>query len=334
MTHNQVHYPKSRLVLIALFVATFTAVFMLGIYLRLNSIYAQAENVSVSTPSEGVTIHQYESPKMDSVNLYWLETDEGIVLVDTGRFLSQARYALKEIRTSTDKPILGILVTHPHTDHYAGLPVFVQAAGDDVPIYASQITYDDIKTDRQGFIKLRNELHGNDFPNHNEIPLPNRIVKDGEEIRLGGLTFRVIELPKNETLVTTLYHLPKQSVLFAGDIVTNKSIPFLADGNSGNWIAQLEMLLARYPDQTVYSGHGKPGLAKDLIREESEYIETLRSLVGEALKGDASVTPQEKADIVAEMEKRHPDYQTSLLVPNLLERGIDGIAKELTQEST
>jgi glyoxylase-like metal-dependent hydrolase (beta-lactamase superfamily II) len=278
-----------------------------------------------------VVIHRYESPKMDAVNLYWIEATQGIILVDAGRFLSQARYALEEIRSQSNKPIIGILLTHPHTDHYGGLPVFARAAVKDVPIYASEITANDIRTDGQGFIKLRKELHGNDFPDRTEIPLPNRIVKDRETFQLGGLTFRVIDLPKNETLGTTLYHLPNQRVLFTGDIVTNKSIPFLINGFSGNWLNQLSMLSQRYSDQMVYHGHGQPGVAQPLITELSGYISTLRQQVGNALKSDNEITPEEKSAIVTAMKKQYPDYETSMVVQNLQERNIDGIAKELQQ---
>jgi glyoxylase-like metal-dependent hydrolase (beta-lactamase superfamily II) len=331
---------KKALLLVTLLVATLLVGLVLGIYqtpspglgkAKLPS--ASVEFTSVPAETKAVSVHRYESPKMDPVNLYWLETKEGIILVDTGRFLSQAQYALAEIRAQTDKTILGILLTHPHTDHYGGLPVFVKAAGADVPIYASQITYDDMKTDGQGFIKVRNELHGNDFPDHDEIPLPNRIVKDGDEFQLGGLTFKVIDLPKNETIVTTLYYLPQQGALFAGDIITNKSIPFLGDGYSKNWLTQLQVLQQRYPDQMVYHGHGEPGRARPLIKAQIEYIETLRNLVAKALSTGISITSEEKEAIVAQMEKRYPDYRSSLVLPGLLENGINGIAKELKQES-
>lgn len=311
---------------VILFFVALSLTFVLNTYQLNNPTNAQAQ----TSPNRAVTIHRYESPKMDPVNLYWIETNNGIVLVDTGRFLSQARYALAEIRKSTNKPILSILITHPHTDHYGGLPVFVKAAGKDVPIYASQITYDDIRTDGQGFIAARKELHGNDFPAREEIPLPNRIVKNGEKIQVGGLTFEVIDLPKNETIVTTLYYLPQQQALFSGDIIKNKSIPFLGDGFSGNWISQLQMLQKRFSDVIIYAGHGAPDTAKNLIPEEIEYITTVRKLVKNALTSDGEVSPQEKADIVAQMEKRYPDYETSLVLPGLLEAGIDGIAKELS----
>jgi glyoxylase-like metal-dependent hydrolase (beta-lactamase superfamily II) len=187
-----------------LLVVLVTLVF--AIAFRIPPVAIQASNIDVM-------IHRYESPKMDAVNLYWIETNEGVILVDAGRFLSQALYALEEIRSYSNKPIIGILITHPHTDHYGGLPIFVKAAIKDVPIYASEITANDIRTDGQGFIKLRKELHGNDFPSRAEIPLPNRIVKDGDTFQLGSLTFQAIDLAKNETLGTTLYDLPSLYLL-------------------------------------------------------------------------------------------------------------------------
>lgn len=286
-------------------------------------------NLTLAQTQPTVTIHRYEAPPMDAVNLYWIETDEGIVLVDAGRFLSQARYALDEI-LAIDKPILGILITHPHTDHYGGLPVFKEAAIDNVPIYASEITYNDLKTDAQGFIEARNQLHGNDFPDKDAIPLPNRIVKTGDTIELGGLTFEVFDLPNNETITTTLYYLPQQNALFAGDLVVNKTIPFLGDGFSSNWLSQLRSLITEIPPETIiYHGHGEPETAEILISQQIKYIETVRSLVADALKGDRQVTPTEQEQIVSKLAKQYADYETSLVLPNLRIANIEGVAEEL-----
>lgn len=310
---------QQRPKLIALFIALITG---LSVFIGNNLVHAQNETA--------VVIHRYEAPPMDAVNLYWIETNEGIILVDAGRFLSQARYALDEILT-VDKPILGILITHPHTDHYGGLPVFAEAAIDNVPIYASQITYDDLKTDAQGFIEARNQLHGNDFPDKNTIPLPNHTVKTGDTIELGGLTFEVIDLPDNETITTTLYYLPQQNALFTGDFVVNKSIPFLGDGYSNNWLSQLRSLLNEIlPETVIYHGHGEPEQAGVLIPQQIEYIETVRDLVADALD-DGEVTTTEQEQIIFQLEKKYSDYETSLVLPDLRIANIKGIAEELQQ---
>ena len=306
---------------IALSIALVTT---LSIFISNNLVHAQ---------NESIVIHRYEAPPMDAVNLYWIETDEGIILVDAGRFLSQARYALDKI-LAVNKPILGILITHPHTDHYGGLPIFAEAAIDNVPIYASQITYEDLETDAQGFIEARNQLHGNDFPDKSTIPLPNRIVKTGDKIEIGELTFEVIDLHNNETITTTLYYLPQQNVLFAGDFVVNKTIPFLGDGFSSNWLSQLRSLRTEIsPETIIYHGHGEPDKANILIPQQIEYIENVRSLVAEALSNDSEVTPLEQGQIITQLEQQYADYKTTLLLPDLQVENIQGIAKELSQSS-
>jgi hypothetical protein len=89
------------------------------------------------------------------------------------------------------------------------------------------------------------------------------------------------------------------------------------------------MLSQRYSDRTVYHGHGEPGVAQPLIAELSEYISILRQQTVEALKSDNQITPEEKSAIAATMKKQYPDYETSMVVQNLMERNIDGIAQEI-----
>ena len=292
-------------------------------------------NITLAQNEPAVTIHRYEAPPMDAVNLYWIETEDGIVLVDAGRFLSQAKYALEEIQ-AVNKPLLGILITHHHTDHIGGLPAFVKTFPN-VPIYASQFVRNDIETDEYGFLARRKKLHGNDFPARKNIPLPDRIITDQDKIELANLTFEVVEFKNNESPVSTIYYLPDQKALFVGDFVTNERIPFLLNQHSENWIAQLQIFLERYPNLTIYSGHGRPNSTQQLVRTQIEYLEAARSLVASALANDSEVTPNEKASIVAQMKQRYPNHQTSFIgrdgIDGFVERNIDAVAEELKSKS-
>lgn len=331
---EQVKHRKIVLLTI-FFTAALVFALLLSSFHSTNLVYAQAKLAGSQRElaKARFTIHRYSAPPHDQVNSYWIETDEGVIIIEAQRFLSQARYLSEEIRATTDKPLLGIFITHHHTDHIGGLPALVEAFGPDIPIYASQFVRDDIATDGSGFLARRKALHGNDFPAPEDIPLPNQIIEDGDTISIGGLNFEVIEFQDNESPVSTLYSLPTHNALFVGDFVTNQRVPFLRNQQSMNWITQLRELGERYPDQTIYSGHGEPDASQPLISAQIEYIETVRSLVIAALSIDEVVSPEEKTNILAELEQQYPDRQITLLAPGFLERNIDAVAEELTSGS-
>jgi glyoxylase-like metal-dependent hydrolase (beta-lactamase superfamily II) len=284
--------------------------------------------------NENITIHNYyTSPPFEEIYYYAIETEEGLILIDGGRLLSQARYAIEELQ-QFDKPILAILITHPHTDHFGGLPVFIEAAGGNIPIYASQITYDSIESDNRGYIENRNRQLGQDFPDPEDIPLPNSIVEDGQELTIGGVNIVAYDFPTNESDTTTIYHLPEQQVMFVGDLVNGEKTPGLFEGNTSNWLTTLKSIQQRFPDlERVYPGHTEPDRPDELIEAQIDYIETFRNLVSQALENDEVVDDVERRNVADEIEELYPDYETSLLLPRLIEINIDGVVKELQAES-
>lgn len=283
---------------------------------------------------QDVTIHNYyTSPPFEEIYYYAIETNEGLILVDAGRLLSEARYALESLQ-ELDKPILAILITHPHTDHFGGLPVFVEAAGDDVPIYASQITFESIEDDQRGYIENRNEQLGLDFPDSDEIPLPDFIVEDGQQLNIGGINIIAYDFPTNESDTTTTYYLPEEEIMFVGDLVNGEKTPGLFEGNTSNWLNTLRSMQQRFRDlERVYPGHTEPDRPNRLIEAQIDYIETFQSLVRQALQDDEEVDEEEKRNIADEIESLYPDYETSLLLPGLIEINIDGVAEELKGEN-
>ena len=59
-------------------------------------------------------------------NCIMLVGDNGVVIIDTMESPEAAKEVLDEFRKITEKPIVGIVLTHFHADHTNGISVFVE----------------------------------------------------------------------------------------------------------------------------------------------------------------------------------------------------------------
>ena len=83
----------------------------------------------------GPVIHTYRAAETGLyVNSYLVEAESGVVVVDTGLLVSDIE-ALRARLRALNKPLLAILVTHPHPDHFNG--VFGLVQDKEVPVYAA-----------------------------------------------------------------------------------------------------------------------------------------------------------------------------------------------------
>ena len=78
----------------------------------------------------------YGAEFMGDSNFGFIETDNGIIAVDAGWFPTPTANAYALLREQTDKPIVAVIYTHLHMDHYGGIQAILpgENAGD-IPIY-------------------------------------------------------------------------------------------------------------------------------------------------------------------------------------------------------
>ena len=264
-----------------------------------------------------LAIHRYFKEGIGSVNTYWIETSNGLIVIDGQRELSSAR-AARERMNNAQKPILAVFLTHPHPDHFGGVGVF-SPEGSEIPVYGSAQTRESIREDRWELVKASQQLIGEDFPS--AVRLPTHLLSDNQAVEIGGLILEPSELGGGEAECMTVLYLPEQRVLFSADLVQHRMTAFLLEGRLDAWLAQLRGLRERYPSvETIYPGHGEPGEAEHLIQEQIDYLEVFRSLLR---RGEDVQT------VVHEMERRYPGYEPVAAIPDLLRQNAKALADQL-----
>ena len=291
-------------------------------------------------------IHNYASLPPAPVNSWIIESKNGVVVVDTQRQFSEAKNVLKVVE-NINKPILGVIFTHPHPDHINGAAALLNGTIN-VPIYSTQPTHNVLKNDTGGYFALSKQLlPRNEYSIHQV--LPNRIVNSGENITIDGITYHFEDLGIGEADDMMMIYLPSQKLMFTGDIINNHMHPFFAGAISpesrshiSEWIKQIEHLQQKYPDAKIlFPGHGPSGVPKTLLDEQLNYLNTFRSLVKQQMhlavklggeRAIANITEQGKALIKSELQKLYPGYEPVATLPNMLDYNIDALAKEINQE--
>ncbi len=307
-------------------------------------VFAQ-ENTTPSSYNKTTTntffpqIHKYTSSSPGLVNSWIIETENGVVVIDTQQLLSEAKNLLLEVN-KIDKPILGVMITHPHPDHIGGTAVLLKGTAN-VPIYSTQSVFNIMKTDTGGKIELAKKFHANDYAD--QIVLPNRIVSSGENVTIDGITYNFEDLGPGEAGDMTLIYLPSQKILFTGDVVNNRMIPFLAEGRTSDWIKQIEFVRQNYSDAKVlFPGHGESGSPETLLDLQSNYIKTFRSLIEQQIQpaievgGEkaGNITEDGKTKIKSDLQSLYPNYMPVANLPAMLDLNdlnIDAVAKEISQ---
>lgn len=253
-------------------------------------------------PTDQFVIERVEGDLM-AVNSYLVHGPDGIVVVDGQLTFSDAAKVRAAV-TASGRTLAGVLITHPHPDHYAGVALI---AGD-APILATPQVDAVIRRDDDAKSAIVGAMIGEEWPA--ERRFPDRLVDPGETVDLAGLPFRVSESGPGESHVDTLWWLDGHTV-FAGDIAYNQMHAYLADAHHVAWITALAALADQITDDvTLYLGHGEPA-GRQVLYAQRRYIETFLTAVTEYAGGDPDAR---RAAVVKRMRAAVPDERLLFLM--------------------
>jgi glyoxylase-like metal-dependent hydrolase (beta-lactamase superfamily II) len=218
-----------------------------------------------------------------NANAGFVVTDEGVVVFDALGTPPLGAALVKVIRTLTDRPIVRVIVSHYHADHFYGLQAF-KAAGAEVWAHAAAKPYLASEAPRLRLEERRRSL----APWVDEtarIVEPDVWIEGDTAFRLGGLTFDVYHVGPAHTPEDLALVVQEEGVFFAGDLMFGGRIPFVGDADSRAWLTAIDKL-ERYRPKVLVGGHGDASFdaARDLALTR-EYLTYLRQRMGEAVEG-------------------------------------------------
>jgi glyoxylase-like metal-dependent hydrolase (beta-lactamase superfamily II) len=272
------------------------------------------------------TVHTYRSGETGLfVNSYLVEGDAGVVAVDAPLLRSDGR-AFRARLEALGKQLLGVLVTHPHPDHYNTITELL--AGDDVPVIALADVEREIREKDDAKRAQWGPMFGDEWPT--SATFPNRVVGDEEVVELGDLRFTPWDFGPGESASETVWLLGAGEVAFVGDLLFNGTHVYLADGHTTAWLGALERaeeLLAGV--RTLYVGHGAPA-APVAVADQRRYLLMAREAIANAADGRPELGEDEATRVAALMERYLPGAPLGWLVGV----GATAVAAELAGETT
>jgi glyoxylase-like metal-dependent hydrolase (beta-lactamase superfamily II) len=265
------------------------------------------------------TVHRFPAKHAGAfVNAYLVETESGLVAVDALLTFSESR-AMRHALEGIGKPLLAVLLTHSHPDHYGGLTELV--GPDEVPIIAPQGVIDTIVRDDPLKEEILRPMFGDQWAA--ERTFPNTPVADGETLDFDGAAFTVTDLGPSESPHDSPWILGRdERIVFLGDQIYDHKHCFLADGFWEQWLANIEKLRARFPSDAVFHvGHGGP-VGPDAFDWQRRYIETFLDAVSSA---DWTNREHAHAAVVARMKEYLPSDELQFL----MELSVEPVAARL-----
>jgi glyoxylase-like metal-dependent hydrolase (beta-lactamase superfamily II) len=270
-------------------------------------------------------VHTYRSGERGLfANSYLVEGSEGVVAIDAPLLPSDGR-AFRARLEALQKPLLGLLITHPHADHYNTVGELL--ACDDVPVIAYRDVDRDIRAKQIPAPAGRHPLPAGDWPG--SATLPNQTVADEESVELGKLLFTAWDFGPGESASETVWLLGEGETAFVGDLAFNGTHANLADGRTDAWLRAIDRAEdALAGVRTLYVGHGPPA-APAVLAEQRRYLLMVRETIARAADGRAQLTEDEANRVAGLMERYLPGAPLSRLVA----AGASAVAAELAQET-
>jgi cyclase len=269
-------------------------VLLAGTFLTLLSVaflsISSGESSKVHQLAPGVYFREADPAKHIAANCGWVVFRDYVLVIDAN-YPWGAKEILNDVRGTTNKPIKYVFDTHYHADHMFGDSVWVDAGA---TILCSEECTEESK--RKNPTAWANDKGTGDYSlkpyrlEHPQQSFHDRMVFDDGEHRV-----ELTRIGPGHTLGDAIAYLPKERILFTGDMCVNGTGNNMADvdANHDAWLKALDGMAAK-DIKVLVPGHGELGTTQT-IELQKAYLAAIVNGVRDAIAKGVPETELEKS---------------------------------------
>ncbi len=190
-------------------------------------------------------------------NITFVRTAKGWVVIDSGASRQIGEMALRVMRGYGQDPVVAVINTHYHGDHWLGNHAFVTAYPD-VPLYAHEKTIRAIKTGQGEFWSTLMERSTDHATLGTVVTPPTRPLQHGDTLSFGDMTLKIHHYGTAHTPADICVEVVERKVVHVGDVAMDQRIAFMDDGSFLGTFKTYDALNAAVPGAVWIPGHGEP----------------------------------------------------------------------------
>lgn len=245
------------------------------------AITAQSHSVHELAP--GVFVWQGDRDNREPANCTWVVFKDYVLVIDAN-FPWGAREIIPKIKSTSEKPIRFVAVTHYHADHTFGSSVFMDAGA---TIICTEACGEEVRArNPSGWTSWNNPQHSLEGARFEPVTITfsDKMVFDD-----GVQRVELIKLGPAHSNGDSVAWLPKQKILATGDLCVTWAFGNNvgdASADYDNWLRALNTMISWTPG-TVIPGHGAPG-SIEALQTQRGYLSDMLTWVREGKKAGKS----------------------------------------------
>jgi cyclase len=184
---------------------------------------------------------------------------KGVIVIDAKTTGAGGKELLGDIAKITPEPVTTVILTHSDGDHVNGLAAF--------PTGLTIVAHENNKKEQAAALAAG----GRGVPPADHLP-NKTITKNVDRLKIDGTTIELRHWAPAHTTGDLVVFLPKQKIVFTGDIITSRPEPLIhleKNGSSEGWITTTKGIIALNADVFI-PGHGDPMTKADVQKKLSD----------------------------------------------------------------